>query len=353
MSHRSLTLVVALVLLAALLSGAPLSGAGQSPATGQKPAPKAAQPRFAPKTAWGDPDLQGMWDFRTITPMERPLAFGDKQFLSAEEAAELEQLKAAFEAADVKARQDSTGATAAAEAGKFNTFKPGIGDPVGAYGSEWYDTGSRVVPSKRTSLIVDPADGRIPYTPEGRQRNSRPRHTDGPEGRSLSERCLVGLNAGPPMRPHAYNNNAHIFQAPGYVAILNEMIHDVRIIPLDRRPHISPIIRQWMGDSRGRWEGQTLVVETTNFDDRANFSGATESMRLVERFTRVGPDALDYEFTVTDPKAFSRPWTSSFQMIRSNDKIYEYACHEGNHGMEGILRGARAEERAAAQKSQK
>ena len=266
--------------------------------------------------------------------------FAGKEVLTDEEVADVEEQKARFDAADPKDRRGINPG--------FATSR-NLNDRVDeqAYNSFWFDNGTKVIPSKRTSLIVDPRDGRIPYTEAGRARAAQPRGTNGPEDRGLTERCILSLNAGPPLRPSAYNNNVQIVQAPGYVAMLNEMIHDVRMIPLDGRPHIGPRIRQWRGDSRGRWEGTTLVVETTNFTEKTNFNGSTEDVRVIERFTRVAPDTLNYEFTVSDPRSYARPWTAAFPMTKTGEQIFEYACHEGNYGMTNLLSGARAEEKAA------
>jgi hypothetical protein len=317
----------------ALLSLAPL--------TAQSPRTKAWNP---PRTADGQPDLQGVWDFRTITPLERPSVFAGKEVLTDEEVAEVEEQKAKFDAADPADRRNVNPG--------FSTAR-NLNDRVDeqAYNSLWFDNGTKVIPSRRTSLIVEPKDGQIPYTAAGRARATRPRGTDGPEDRGLTERCILSLNAGPPLRPSAYNNNLQIVQTRGHVAIYNEMIHDVRIIPLDGRPHVGRSIRQWRGDSRGRWEGATLVVETRNFSEKTLFSGSSEDLRLVERFTRVGPDTLNYEFTVEDPKSYVRPWTAAFPMTRTDAPMYEYACHEGNYGMTNLLSGARAQEKAAAAKT--
>jgi hypothetical protein len=191
-----------------------------------------------------------------------------------------------------------------------------------------------------------------PFTPEGQKRMEaqaalRQRPAYGPEDRTVGERCMLGFNAGPPMLPGGYNQNVQLFQTPGSVVLLNEMVHDVRVIPLDGRPHLSPHIRQWKGDSRGRWEGNTLVVDTRNFYDTTSFRGSSPSMRLVERFTRVDAETLLYEFTVEDETTWTRPWTVQIPMTRTEDLIFEYACHEGNYGMEGILAGARAQDQAA------
>ena len=296
----------------------------------------------APRTAWGDPDLAGVWDFRTLTPLERPEALGEKAVLTSEEAAAFEQQALLERNAD---RRD----------GADRSF--GIGSDIErAYNDFWWDYGSNVTADRRTSLIVDPPDGRIPWTPAGK---ARPGTFDaafsgipaaGPEDRALSERCILGFNSGPPMGPSAYNNNVQLFQTPNTVVIFNEMIHDARIVPLDGRAHLDAGIRQWMGDPRGRWEGGTLVVETTNFLRETHFAGSSANLHLVERFTRVDNDTLLYEFTASDPATFSRPWTAQIPMKRSDGPLFEYACHEGNYGMFNLLAGARADDQAAAQR---
>jgi hypothetical protein len=288
-----------------------------------------------PRTPDGQPDLQGIWTNVTITPLERPAEFAGKAFMTKAEAAEYEKRILANNNAD---RRDGG---AEADVGR-------------AYNDAWYDRGTTVVSTLRTSLVIDPPDGRIPpLTPERQKdmaalRQAAVGHsTDGPENRLLQERCLLWPTAGPPMMPSFYNNNYQIVEAPGYVMILVEMIHDARIIPLDNRPHLPAGVEQWMGDSRGHWEGNTLVVETTNFTDKTRFRGADQNMRLTERFTRVDPETIQYEFTVNDPTAFTRPWTVQIPMKRSEGPIFEYACHEGNYAMTDVLAGARAEEKAA------
>jgi hypothetical protein len=207
-----------------------------------------------------------------------------------------------------------------------------------------------VLPDLRTSLIVDPPDGRIPpLTPEAQQRTAargaarRANGLDGPEAFSIAERCLI-FGAGPPLLPGPYNNNIQIVQTRDAVVVYTEMIHDARIISLDGRPHRSPNIRLWLGDSRGRWDGDTLVVETTNFTSQTPFRGSDEHLRLTERFTRTDPNTLTYEFTVDNPTAFTKPWTARQQLARSNEMMYEYACHEGNYGLSNMLNAARFEE---------
>jgi hypothetical protein len=283
-------------------------------------------------TPWGDPDLQGLWTNATITPFERPAELSGKPVLSEQEAAEYE--KRTNQARDADSRAGGTEA-----------------DLGRAYNQFWYDRGTKVVADRRTSLVLDPPDGRVPsLTPEAQHRAdaraaARKRSpADGPEDRSLAERCILWPTAGPPMLPSGYNNNYQILQTPGYVVILIEMIHDVRMIPLDGRPHAPQEVRQWMGDSRGRWDGNTLVVTTTNFTGQTNFRGSSEKLRLVERFTRSDADTINYEFTVEDPSSFTKPWTAMIPMTKTDGPIYEYACHEGNYGMTNLLSGARAEE---------
>ena len=321
-------------------------------------APVAAQPAAAPRTAWGDPDLQGVWDFRTITPMERPLELAGKQVLTEEEAASYEARENRRQNRDL-VDPEKGGAI----------YPPASEGGVVPYNEFWYDRGSSLAEGGRTSLIVDPSDGRLPPLAPGAPRQGRTVSADvagerpvrfrsggigadGPEDRALGERCLLGFNAGPPVIPSAYNNTLQVLQTPDHVVIVNEMIHDARIVPLDGRTHLARSIRQWMGDSRGRWEGDTLVVETTNFTDKtASFNptiqsaaGTGATLHLVERFTRAGAGALRYEFTVDDPHTFTRPFTGVIPMTTADGPLFEYACHEGNYGMFNLLAGARAEE---------
>ena len=321
MSHRCLAAVFTVIVGVAL---APVFAAAQS-----------ANTTAPPQTAWGQPDLQGIWDFRTITPLQRPEDLADQEFLTAEEAANLEQ-----EAADRDARLWEQGARRAEAGGN-----------VGAYNNFWMDRGLKAVGTRRTSLIVDPPDGRIPpLTPEGQRRADARREylrahpADSWLDRNLWERCI---SRGVPRVPNNYNSNMLILQTPVAVVILNEMINETRVIHLDGRPHVTSRIRLWNGDPRGRWEGDTLVVETTNFDDKQVFRGFPVGiLRLVERFTRVGPDQIDYRMTLTDQGTYSGPWTVALPMTKTGGPIFEYACHEGNLGMEGILAGHRADEAA-------
>jgi hypothetical protein len=285
------------------------------------------------------PDLQGTWSTATLTPLERPAELAGKQFFTEKEAAEYEKQFLQ------QANRDRRDGGADTDVGR-------------AYNEFWFSRGSHLVASRRTSLVVDPPDGKIPpLTAEGQRRlaeraaQTRDHQFDGPENRPLQERCILWPVAGPPMIPGGYNNNYQIFQSPGYVMILVEMIHDVRVIPTDGRPHLPSSVRLWMGDSRGRWEGNTLVVDTTNFTANTNFRGASKDMHLVERFTRTGPDTILYEFTVDDPSAFTKPWKAEIPMQRTHEPILEYACNEGNYAMAGVLGGARAEEKKAGGKA--
>ena len=293
----------------------------------------------APRTAWGASDLQGVWDFRTITPLQRPEDLGDKEFLTEEEASAREQ--AVIERNDELLHQEARRTEA--------------GGSIGAYNNFWMDRGTRVVGTRRTSLIVDPPNGRMPeMTEEGQARAAAGRGSFGDHipasytDLSNADRCLMGFNAGPPITPGGYNQNVQIFQTPNEVVLLTEMVHTVRVVPLDGRPTLDDSLAQWSGDSRGRWEGDTLVVETANFDVDRKWRGASSNMRVVERFTRVDADTLEYEYTVTDPETWAAPWTVNLPMVRSDLPLFEYACHEGNYSMETMLTGARADEAAAS-----
>jgi len=295
-------------------------------------APAAGQVAGAvPRTSDGRPDLQGNWSFATVTPLERPADLAGKATFTQEEAEEY--------ARRVIDRNDSDRRT------------PGTaGDVALAYNNFWYDRGTSTVGTRQTSLIVDPKDGRLPALTEegqraaGKRAEIRGHNTEGPEERSLAERCLL-FNAGPPLLPGPYNNNLQIVQTRDYVVIANEMIHDVRVVPLDGRPHLPSQIRHWLGDPRGRWEGDTLIVESTNFTDKTAVRGTDRNLHLIERFRRVDANTLQYEFTVDDPTAFSKPWTVSLPMARFDEQIYEYACHEANYAMEGMLKAARMADR--------
>ena len=341
MSHRCLAAVLTVIAVAAL---SPMLAAAQATIT---PAP--------PRTPWGSPDLQGVWDFRSITPMERPDELADKEFLTEEEAADLEQETINRNERLLNRQAQRTEVTESVDSGENGA--PGF------YNNFWLDRGTTTVGTRRTSLIVDPPDGQLPgLTPaaEATQAAARevrrgiPTHQPTPGGwvedlgaNGLQLRCITGFNSGPPMTPGGYNNNVQLFQTPDHVVLLNEMNHNVRIVPLDGRAHVD--LRQWTGDARGHWEGETLVVETSRFLRETSFRrGQTDtSLRLIERFTRVSAQTLMYEATIDDPTVWSRPWTYQVPMQRNDQPIYEYACHEGNYGLYNILAGARAEEAAA------
>ena len=289
-------------------------------------------PKRTPRTADGRPDLQGVWSTASLTPFERPKELAGKEFFTEQEAAEF--TKRTLE----QANRDRRGATPEEDAN-------------GAYNEFWFDRGTKVASNLRTSIVVDPADGRVPaLTPEARQAATERaaigrRPPEGPEDFGLPVRCLVWPTSGPPMVPGAYNNNYQIVQTRDYVAIDVEMIHDVRIIPLDGRPHLPSGMRRWMGDSVGHWEGDTLVVDTTNFTDKTHFRGADRNLHVVERFTRTGADSIQYRFTIDDPTAFTKPWTGEIMMSKEAGPVYEYACHEANYSVATMLSGARTQEK--------
>ncbi len=316
-----------------------------------------AQTFEPPRLPDGKPDLQGVWDFRTLTPLQRPESRGDQAVLTAEEVAELDSQSAAREAA-------------AFAPSEVRDEPLPVGGNVGAYNSYWVDQGASVVDGHRTSLIVDPPDGRLPALQPGIEMatlslgedlpGTRPVRVraagigaDSWEDRGLAERCLLGFNSGPPIVPAGYNQNIQIFQTADHVVILHEMVHDARIVPLDGRGHLPAGVRQWMGDSRGHWDGDTLVVESRNFSAKtasfnpsvAQAAGSGETLQLTERFSRTGDDTLLYEYTVNDPATFTRPFTAALSMKRGVG-MFEYACHEGNYGLPNMLAGARVAERS-------
>ena len=315
----------------------------------------AAQSTEVPRTPWGAPDLQGVWDFRSLTPLERPEELADKVFLTEEEAAKLEQ--EAIDRNEELLNRPSRRTKAGANVDRGEDGAPGF------YNNFWLDGGTVTVGTRRTSLIVDPPGGRIPSMTQAamkrkaeldRVRRGVNRHSPTPGGfvedlgsNGLQLRCITGFNSGPPMTPGGYNQNVQLFQTPEYVALLNEMNHNFRIIPLDGRAYVD--LPQWTGESRGHWEGDVLVVETTNFLRETSFaSGQTDAhLRLTERFTRVSPQTLMYEATVDDSTVWTRSWTYEIPMQWNDRQLYEYACHEGNYGLYNILAGARAVEAAA------
>ena len=320
-------------LLAGLIAAPPSAGAQSAPQT-------------APRTAWGAPDLQGVYDFGTATPLQRPAELAGRAEFTPEEAAVQEQINASQFAEGVNTD---------------NLTPPN-------YNNFWFDNGSGVLPTRQSSLIVDPPDGRLPaFTPQEERKAAAERaaggrparmhfggvSVDGPEDRGLGERCLLGFNSGPPVMPSAYNNYLQVFQTPDHVVIFTEMVHEARVVPLDGRAPLPRRIPQWLGDGRGRWEGDTLVIETANFRPDRGFSigprpvGPSERLRLTERLTRVDAGTLLYEYTYDDAEVFTRTFSVSIPLRRTDSAVFEYACHEGNYGLMNILEGARAEEAAA------
>ena len=296
-----------------------------------------------PRASDGHPLLEGIWNSASLTPLQRPAGLGTKEFYTEAEAAAYEKKRVADLNRD---RRDG----------------PAEVDVNRSYNELFYDRGTKLAPNRRTSLIVDPPDGRIPaMTPAAQARLKADEAyfaahpADGPEDRPLPDRCLMFSQSGPPMIPGNYNNNYQILQTRDSLVILAEMGNQVRLIPLDARPSLPVGIQEWEGESRGHWEGDTLVVETSNFrfNERSRFgvqydSGLTdENLHVTERFTRTGPDAITYRATVTDPTVYTRPWTFEVVMQRAEGPLYEYACHEGNYGLEDELKGARAQEKVA------
>ena len=325
MANRTLALTVSTLLL--FVSASALA----------QPAAKNASTPSDKKwiTPWGDPDLQGTWSNATTTPLERPAKYQGREFLTPAERDALDTQTAI--ATDKRAKRGT------------------VEDVEGAYNGAWWERGRS---DGRTSLIYDPPDGRIPpLTPEGAQRAAERARLDktdvnysghgtyaGPEDLDVYTRCII--RAPLPRISTGYDNNYQIVQAPGFVAIMQEQIHETRVIPLDNQPHLDPSVSQWLGDSRGHWEGDTLVVETTNFSDRTSFHGATKNMKLVERWRRASDGSIDYRFTVTDPQTWTKPWSAAITWYKTG-MLYEYACHEDNYGLYDILAGARAKEKAA------
>lgn len=315
-----------LVLVLVAVLAATVSARAQHPARAWTP----------PKTADGQPDLQGTWTNATLTPFERPPSLGDKAFLTDAEARAIERR--------ASATRDDDGPPRSGDVGSYNQF--------------WFDSGERVVSTRRTSLVIDPPDGRVPLRREAEaaRDHASARQRDSYEFMSVWDRCITrGVPGG--MFPAGYNNAYQIVQTPGYVVINYEMIHEARVIPIDGRPHLPPRVKTWNGDARGRWEGNTLVVDTTNYNDKgwiATQAAAgrikgipqTESLHVVERFTRIDADTIDYQATIEDPAMFTKPWTVAIPLHRDSAyRLYEYACHEGNRAVENVLRGARFEEK--------
>jgi hypothetical protein len=375
--HTGFSLAAAIT-LALGLSATPFTPVAAQAAAKAQPT---AKNWVVPRTSDGKPDLQGNWSNETQTPLERPGKQG--AILSEEQAAALE--RRAQQVEEFRDRPTDPNAPPPSKGGDANQAPPGektfveqiaeaAGGAVGGYNGFWLDPGNKVIRINgvaRSSIIIDPADGRIPaLTAAGKQRVAERvafmrkfGEFDHPEVRSLSDRCIIsfGSNAGPPMLPnYFYNNNYTIVQTKDHVMIMTEMIHDARVIRLGATKHVPPQVRPWFGDSIGHWEGDTLVVETTNIHPTQlaqtsplwPYRGASDQLKVTERFTRTGPDVLLYKFTVEDPATFTSPYTGELPFNRIHEMIYEYACHEGNYALPGILAGARAAEQAKAEKKQ-
>ena len=334
MTDRPLRSLLAFITIACLTLVPAMVQAQQRDAGAQAP----------PRTPWGAPDLNGVWDFRTLTPFERPSELANRAFFTEEEAAQFE----ADRLAELAVRDDQEPA-----------------DIVGNYNQLWFDPGDKLNETNQTSLVVDPPTGQVPpLTPAAEakraaQESARAgvnRHSptyggfvDDLGAGMFAVRCILGFNSGPPMTPAGYNQNVHVVQTPDHVVLVNEMVHSSRVVPLDGRAHLPASVRQWMGDSRGHWEGDTLVVETTNFLRETSFRGGvtTADLLLVERFARADEGTLMYEVTVEDTNTWGQPWTYRMAMVKNEYPLYEYACHEGNYGLYNILAGAREQEAAA------
>jgi hypothetical protein len=314
-------MIIVVLIAAVLIMPAPTAGQTKAPAT------------KVWRTPWGDPDLQGSWSNATTTPLQRPAKYAGREFLTVEERRE----------------QDKETAIGTDKRGPLGSDK----DVNDAYNAFWWERGWS---DGRTSLIYDPPDGRIPpLTAEGQKRqvelnrinrsnegSTSDEIYNGPEELSLYTRCIV--RAALPRVPTGYDNNYEIVQTPGYVAIVQEQVHETRIIPLDGSSHLNPSVGQWLGDSRGHWEGNTLVVETTNFNGQASFEGSSRNLHLIERWARIADDRIDYRFTVRDPETWTRPWSAAIGWHKTG-MLYEYACHEDNYALYGILAGSRAQEK--------
>jgi hypothetical protein len=326
-------------------------GAAAVPVNGQVASqkPQAAREYKAPRTPDGHPDLQGYWTTQTFTPLQRPKRYADKAILTEEEFAELKKLVTQGNVDPLAG--NILGAEDEQRAGSVEQR-----DPTHYDNALWLTTATpKSLTTRRTSLITDPPDGRIPpMTPDGQARAAARRAAagfDSYENRPMQERCIVWTHEGPPMIPPPYNDLYRIMQTPGYFTVLREVNTNLpRFIPTDGRAHLAAGVRQFGGDSRGRWEGDTLVVETTNFNDRNPFQGSSAEMRVTERFTRVSADEISYQFTVDDPKTWTRPWTAEIPMMKTTGPLYEYACHEGNYGLPNILHAQRVEDAKAGKR---
>ena len=341
MSHRRFISLLSPALAAALvlMASAPAKAQTIASAASAK-LPSTAKGWTVPRTPDGQPDLQGIWDSASITPLERPVDLGTKAFYTKEEAAAYEQAR------NKELNRDRRDGTAAQDAAR-------------AYNDGWFDRGSHLGSTLRTSRVIDPPNGRFPaFTPAAQKKYDdfhawfAKNPANSAEDRPLFDRCLMFSQSGPPMIPGNYNNNYQIVQTADTVAILSEMPHQTRLIPLGKHASLPSQVPQWEGDSQGHWEGNTLIVETSNvrFNDFSHFGTQYDGMsdgnlRITERFTRTGPDTLIYRATVNDPTVYTQPWTIELPMAKTEEPIYEYACHEGNYGLAGILSGARAQEK--------
>jgi hypothetical protein len=351
MSYRNFFSTAALAAFGTVVLLAPAPAAGQALSAAAKPATsgKAWTP---PRTPDGVPDLQGVWTNNTVTPMQRPKELAGKEYYTDAELAEVQKRER-----ERYAQDEADGLPPANHSGVEGAGPDDVHYDFAQFGLDRAQ--AKVAWNRRTSIIVGP-DGRFPpLTPEARQRNAeraakaKGHELDGPENRPLGARCLARANVGPPLLPAGYNSNLQIAQGPGYVTIEAEMIHDVRVIPTDGRPHLSKNVRQWYGDSRGHWEGNTLVIDTTNFTDQNPFPGA-QNLHVIERLTPVDADTILYQFTVEDPGMWTKPWSGELPITKIKGQLYEYACNEANYGLANTLRGARvAEEEAAAKQKAK
>jgi hypothetical protein len=293
-----------------------------------------------PRTAWGKPSLQGTWDFRSITPFERPARFEGREFLTAEEIQQMEEARAAGSAAAANVDFD--------EAAKREGQQ---GDVDVGYNSFFLDSGTRFSTTMRTSMVIDPPDGRVPKPSQKAidryvaMRDTWAKPPGGPEDRNPFDRCLKGFNGGPPMTPGAYNNIMQIVESKDFIAMQVEMVNDHRIIPTSGGSALPDTMRFWNGVSQGAWDGDTFVVTTTNFNDLQMYRLTGRNLKLTERFTRLDADTLEYKFTVDDPDTYDRPWTAVMHMQRTDDDVFEYACHEGNYAMSLMLKGARKQDK--------
>jgi hypothetical protein len=338
MRHRWLAFVAAVAFVVVF---APGWAAGQA----FSPAAKTSAPAKAyvpPRTVDGVPDFQGVWTNNTVTPLERPKGLAGKEFYTEQELAENQ--KRERERLDLNVEEGRPTEAGTAEDVHYDFSQFGLDRAQ-----------TKLAWNRRTSLIVGPEGTIPPVTPEARKRNAeraakaKGHEFDGPENLTLGARCLARPNVGPPLLPSAYNSNLQIVQGRGYLALETEMIHDTRVIPTDGRPHIASNLRQWMGDSVGHWEGNTLVIDTTNFTDQSPFPGA-QNLHVIERLTRVDPETILYQFTVEDPGMWNKPWSGELPITKIQGQLYEYACHEANYGLVNTLRGARVAEQEAAKK---